>query len=213
LVNTWHCAKIGAIQIALLAFASRAVALQASDLPPCPPKPAQCIAISLWLAPQTADLAWLRDQIAAANDRLSAINAAIQVTEIHDLSANDREIARVSQRNALAQHGTQTPLRWFVVNILLDAQNPKDLRKGVTWRHQQQVWVIESATAMRWVFAHELGHVLGLPHSKQAASIMNKTPRVWPPPHKIGFTAKELPTMRQTLKKLLAQKRLSLIAH
>jgi hypothetical protein len=98
----------------------------------------------------------------------------------------------------------------MVVRHLADAEDPQAVRKGVTWRKGDAFWIIASQTGMRWVLAHELGHVLGLPHSTEAASIMNKKPRVWPPPWQIGFTPREQPVMRRTLARLVKQKRLQL---
>ena len=191
-------------------LARSASALERDDLPKCPAKSRSCIAIDLWLAGD-ADVAWLETQLRVANDRLGAIGAGVQVVAVHHLPEKDTRIESVAQRTALGQHGAQAPLRWFVVAHLADAADPAAVRKGVTWRNGEAFWIIESTSGMRWVLAHELGHVLGLPHSSEGASIMNKTPRVWPPPWAIGFTAREQPVMRRTLARLLRAHRLVLV--
>lgn len=184
----------------------------AGDLPTCPAKTRHCIAIHLFINADDDASGWLRDQLTAANDRLRVIDAAVQVVKTSALPDGFADIASTTLRSQLGGYGAQTPLRWFVVRRLQDDTDPNRERKGVTWRDGSAVWVIEARSAWRWVLAHELGHVLGLGHSREAASIMNKTPRAWPPPWKIGFTPREQPTMRRTLAALLRQGRVSLVA-
>lgn len=196
--------------LAAMLLAPAAWALDARALPNCPAKTKTCIAVDLWLA-GSPDAGWLQTQLDVANDRLAVIGAGVQVVAVHQLPETAARIETVAQRTALGQHGEQTPLRWFVVAHLADAADPAAVRKGVTWRNGKVFWIIESTSGMRWVLAHELGHVLGLPHSTQPASIMNKTPRLWPPPWQIGFTAREQPVLRRTLARLLRDRRVSLV--
>ena len=184
-----------------------AQALELAALPTCPTATQHCLTLQVWLPPGDHQ-DWLTQQLQTANDRLAVIGAAVQVVQVHQLPANRLRIDRVAQRDDLGKLGSQTPLRWFVVDRLMDNAEPGRQRKGVTWRAGSQVWVIESQQAWRWVLAHELGHVLGLPHSTEAHSIMNKAPRAWPPPWQLGFTAKEQPLMRRTLAKVLKQGRI-----
>ena len=188
-----------------------ACALAPADLPACPAKRQNCIALDLWLTSDFIDTSWLETQLEVANDKLATVDAGVQVVAVHTLPTELAQTDTLRQRNQLGRLGAQTPLRWFVVRHLADAEDPSAVRKGVTWRNGEAFWVIGSQTGMRWVLAHELGHVLGLPHSKEAASLMNKSPRVWPPPWQIGFTPREQPVMRRTLARLVQQKRLRLV--
>jgi predicted Zn-dependent protease len=70
------------------------------------------------------------------------------------------------------------------------------------------VWVIEDESANAWVLVHELGHVLGLGHSTEAWSVMNKAKRWQMITGRLEFTARERPVMRRTLAALLAAGRL-----
>lgn len=56
---------------------------------------------------------------------------------------------------------------------------------------------------------HELGHVLGLGHSGEAWSVMNKAKRWQMLTGRLEFTPRERPVLRRTLAALLAAGRLS----
>lgn len=199
--------------LACALWAAPAAGLVPDQLPTCPPKTRYCLAVEVWLPEGRQDdlRSWLTDQLEAANARLAKLDAAVQVTSIRALAAQDLDVDAVAKRDALGRLGQQTPLRWFVVDHLADNVDKDRARKGVTWRAGKHFWIIEDSHAWRWVLCHELGHVLGLPHSTQAASVMNKTPRAWPPPWRLGFTDRELPKMRATLGQLLKAQRLRLV--
>jgi hypothetical protein len=206
-----RCLALGCLLFALLGgFSAPALALQPSDLPRCPTGRPNCIALALWLPASRADdlSGWLTSQLNTANRLLGSIDAGVQVAEIRDLPQADTDIATTTHRTQLGLHGKQAPLRWFVVQRLVDDADKAKTRRGVTWRNGPQVWVIEDESANAWVLVHELGHVLGLGHSTEAWSVMNKAKRWQMITGRLEFTARERPVMRRTLAALLAAGRL-----
>jgi hypothetical protein len=157
-------------------FASRLDALVPADLPGCAAAVDDCIALALWLPLSQADARrpWLSSQLQAANRLLAPLRMGVQVTAIADLPLEHTAIAATADRTRLGKYGTQTPLRWFVVQRLVDDQEPTRLRGGVTWRVRAGVWVLVVDDTPPWVLAHELGHVLGLAHDRAPLSVMNK---------------------------------------
>lgn len=203
---------VGVLAIGL--WARPAFGLTPGDLPKCPKAAKTCVAVSLWLPSSQADgwRGFLYDQLDEANDQLAVIGAGVQVTEMHDLPKSDAEVTTLAQRSQLGRRGQQVPLRWFVVDRLNDAGDKERERRGVTCRAGNDFWIIQSkVTDNDWVFAHELGHVLGLPHSTEARSIMNKAlqiKRAWALVVGLVFTDRERPVMRRTLARLLADDKL-----
>jgi hypothetical protein len=50
------------------------------------------------------------------------------------LPSDELDVRTPRDRNRLGRHGAQTPLRWFVVDRLVDNEDTGKLRRGVTWR-------------------------------------------------------------------------------
>jgi hypothetical protein len=184
-----------------------------SSLPACPAGRASCIALDLWVAEsRLSKIAWVRSQLEAANEKLAVIDAGVQVIAVHALPESDLDVLDAAARDRLGRHGEQAPLRWFVVDRLVDLEEHGRERRGVTWRRAGGFYVIEALSAWAPTLAHELGHVLGLPHSTEAASLMNKSVRAWPPFWKWGFTARERPRMKKTLARLIGEHQLTRVA-
>jgi hypothetical protein len=165
-----------------------------------------CLPLQLWVGPGV-DEGWLKAQIGEANARLQSVGVAVEIVEVKTRPPALARITTTAQRNALLDLGKQTPLRLFVVDHLADADDPKEHIRGVTWRRRDEFAVILWTGANRWVLAHELGHVFGLPHSREHTSIMNKTVRVISPTQLV-YTAREQPIMKRTIARLLATRRL-----
>lgn len=189
---------------ALLALLATAPAATAHAQ--CDATVAHCVALQLWVGPGV-DEGWLKAQLGEANARLAAVGLGVEVVDVATRPPSLARIETVAQRNQLLELGKQTPLRLFVVDHLADAEAPKSDRRGVTWRRRDDFAVILWSGANRWVLAHELGHVFGLPHSREHTSIMNKRVRAILP-SQLVYTAREQPIMKRVASRLLAARRL-----
>lgn len=172
----------------------------------CPKTVKTCVPLAVFASPDVRD-DFIADQIQVANDRLRVVDVAVERQSRTVLPHAHTRIETRADRNALFRFGTQTPLRVFFVAHLADSETPSEDRKGVTWRRGDDFLVIVVDKTMGLVLAHELGHVFGLPHSREYRSIMNKTPRPVLP-QQLGYTPREQPIMRRTLRVLREAKRL-----
>jgi hypothetical protein len=183
-------------------------AAHADPAPACPAGRAHCFGLRVHVAADdhgpVATPAWLADELAQANRLFAPLDVGFVVTASDALPASAARVASRDDRNAFAAQVTgQRELDIFVISELADVDTAGKLIHGVTWRRPGKVYIFLVSSGLSLVLAHELGHVFGLPHSTEAISIMNKTPRLHPSYDELRFADDELPIMRRTLAALL----------
>ena len=189
------------------AQAASAVESLVESAPGCDAGRATCIGLSLHIAVgdegpvATAD--WLSGQLAAANQHFARLDVGFQVVAVDALPTTATRIRDREQRSALGRQVKGTVIHVFVTGRLDDIDVAGGVIYGVTWPRGETKFVILSTAAWPRTLAHELGHVFGLPHSRYAISIMNKTDRDEPPIDQRTFADEELKAMKPRLAALL----------
>lgn len=190
------------------------------DTPRCDVSVGHCFGLHLHVV-VTADgpvqtVAWVSEQVAAANQRFREIDVNFEVVAADALPAADLEIDNRAERDALGDpRFTRGVAHVFVVGRLADVDAPADAPaeiRGVHWRFRKdraRRWVILSKIAGSLVLSHELGHFFGLPHSTYDISVMNKTVRLTPLLTELTFAPPEFARMRRKRDAMVADGMLS----
>lgn len=175
--------------------------------PSCDVARATCIGLSLHIAVgdagpvATAD--WIAGQIAAANHHFEPLDVGYQIVAVDALPASATRVENRAERSAFGPQVKGTVIHVFVTGQLDDVDIAGNVIYGVTWPRGATKFIILSTQAWERTLAHELGHVFGLPHSRYAISIMNKTDRADPPIEQRRFAEEEFTTMKPRLRALL----------
>jgi hypothetical protein len=198
------------------ADANDALAQIRGAVPACAGKHGHCIGLHLHITAAAGDAAgliatpaWIATQVATANRHFAPIDVEFQLTAVDSLPASAAHIANRRDRNQLSIDRLKgAVIHVFVISQLDDVDAIGETRFGVAWHvpGTERKYIILSTTGVDRVLAHELGHVFGLPHSRYAVSIMNKTERAQPPVAERTFADEEIAAMRPNLVRLLRAK-------
>lgn len=143
---------------------------------------------------------WVREQIVQVHRHFAPVGVQMQIDTVSALPASNEHIHSRRDRDELGRtRFGRGVVHWFVVGQLDNVDEPGEIR-GVHWRlrgDRSKRWVILSKISSDRVLTHELGHFFGLPHSTEAISLMNKTPRDDPPWEQRTFSQKEYKRMRR----------------
>lgn len=181
----------------------------AGALPACPDEAQRCVGVALHVVcgeggpVQSAE--WVATQLAVANRHFAMIGVGFAVRTVEALPSDLAFVRSAEDRDRLgAGRFTRGVVHVFLVEELSDIDTPDALIRGVHWREGRRSvkrrWVVLAKAAPDMVLAHELGHFFGLPHGKDPASIMNKTPRTEPPFETWSFTEREQRRMKRELR-------------
>ena len=210
--------ETAAATLPLLEAASKSTRINEwkSNASSCPEAASVCVPLVIYvpagLDDRPADRAWLADQLVQANRLFAASGIGFIRAQLLARPEDAGDVDTREQRDALRNAGLHAgAVTIFIVDRLGDVDVEGAQIRGVHWRVRNQPddhFVILSRISSPLVLAHELGHYFGLPHSRAAASIINKTPRDQPPLEERGFVAVERRKIAQTLRVYLEEKAL-----
>jgi hypothetical protein len=167
------------------------------------------IGLRLHVHESIADEAFVERQLAQANYHFAPTGIAFEIVGTEPLPESSLVVEDAVERTSFAALAKGRVIDVFITGQLDDIDVPGEVRFGVAWKFgTDRKLVILSTAAPDRVLAHELGHVFGLPHSKHAISIMNKTKRDQPPLEQRTFHPKELSAMKLRLRALLKSRTL-----
>jgi hypothetical protein len=210
-----------AVALLFVAGVARAQAPELSSViatvPACDAARATCIGLRFHVpitdAGPLAQPDWVERQVATANKHFEPLDVAFQVVGVEPLPADAARVEDARERRSFAPLIKGRVIDVFVTGHLDDIDKPGAMAYGVTWwTTGDRKFIILSTQGFERTLAHELGHVFGLPHSKYAISIMNKTPRETPPLEDRTFHEKELAKMKPRVKQLVKAKTLQNLA-
>ena len=178
-----------------------------------------CFGVRVFVAPNASDdeawvvdRDWIIEQIEVANQHFGTIGVGFQIVTVEDLEETEKEIESREDRDLLGRDRfSKGEVMVFFVGRLANVDEPGDIY-GVHWRDREdrdRRWIIVSSVSGSAVFTHELGHFFGLPHSDEAISLMNKTPRAEPPFAERTFSESEFTKMAKRAKRYVRKKRLT----
>lgn len=168
------------------------------------------IGLRLHVHASIADEAFVARQLAQANHHFAPTGVTFEIVGTEPLPESSLAVEDAAERTSFAALTKARVIDVFITGRLDDIDVPGEERFGVAWKFgADRKLVVLSTAAPDRVLAHELGHVFGLPHSKHAISIMNKTKRDAPPVEERTFHPKEIAAMKLRLRALLKARALA----